>query len=186
MGGEGYARAIEPLLDEFESPPVVVGHSFGGRVGVCLAAGNPGRVGRLVLTGAPLLRLTPVRKPTPAYRAIRALNRIGVISDDRMEQIRRRHGSSDYRHANGVMRDVLVKVINESYETQLRNLGTPVVMVWGAEDNEVPLEVARQALAVIREAGGAAELEVLPGIGHLVPTEAPGAILRTVEEALRT
>ena len=41
------------------APPVVVGHSFGGRIAVCLAALYPDRVGSLVLTGVPLVKQTP-------------------------------------------------------------------------------------------------------------------------------
>lgn len=185
MGAAGYARAIEPLLAEFASPPVVVGHSLGGRVAVCLAAADPTRVGRLVLTGAPLVRFASGRRPSPGYRFLRGLNRMRLFSNQRMEAIRRSRGSSDYRAANGVMRDVLVTMVNESYETQLRAIRSPVVLLWGEEDREVPVAVAETTLRVITEAGGAAELEVLAGVGHLLPTEAPDALRRVVDEALR-
>jgi pimeloyl-ACP methyl ester carboxylesterase len=184
MGAEGYAASLEPLLDHFEIPPVLVGHSFGGRVAVCLAAANPGRVERLVLTGSPLVRLAPGRKPSLAYRIVRGLNRAHLVSDDRMEALRQKRGSTDYRAANGVMRDVLVKVVNESYEPQLRSLSVPVVLLWGADDRDVPVAVAERALRLIREGGGVAELEVLPGVGHLVPIEAPEDVRRVVGEAL--
>lgn len=186
IGAEGYADLISPILDMFEEPPVVVGHSFGGRVAVCLAAAHPGRVGPLVLTGSPLLRVTPARRPSTAYRLIRFLNRVGVVSDDRMELIRNRRGSPDYRAASGVMRDVLVKVINESYETQLSQVRSRVVLLWGEEDQEVPVEVAEKALRVMRQSGAAAELEILPGVGHLVPVQAPEAMRRAIQGVLRS
>ncbi|MGH8914615.1 MAG: alpha/beta fold hydrolase [Acidimicrobiia bacterium] len=184
QGADGYAQAIAPILDEFETPPVVVGHSFGGRVAVCLSAANPSRIKGLVLTASPLVRSTRGRRPSLGYRVIRSLNRARIVSDARMEQVRQRQGSPDYRAAGGVMRDVLVKVVNESYEPQLRALRLPVVLLWGAEDREVPVAVAETAMRLIRGSGGAAELEVLPGVGHLVPTEAPDDLRRVVEEAL--
>jgi pimeloyl-ACP methyl ester carboxylesterase len=101
-----------------------------------------------------------------------------------MEALRQKRGSTDYRAANGVMRDVLVKVVNESYEPQLRSLSVPVVLLWGADDRDVPVAVAERALRLIREGGGVAELEVLPGVGHLVPIEAPEDVRRVVGEAL--
>jgi len=184
LGAEGYAALISPVLEEFDQPPVLVGHSFGGRVAVCLAAAHPGRVGPLVITGSPLLRLTPGKKPPFAYRVLRFLNRVGVIGDVRMEQIRKSRGSDDYRAASGTMRDVLVKVVNEGYEPQLREIESPVILLWGEDDQEVPVAVAERTLRIIRQAGGSAELEVLPGIGHLVPVQAPEAITRVVGEAL--
>jgi pimeloyl-ACP methyl ester carboxylesterase len=51
-------------------------------------------------------------------------------------------------------------------------------------DREVPVEVAEAVLRTIREGGGNAELEVIPGVGHLLPIEAPDDLRRVVEEAL--
>ena len=101
-----------------------------------------------------------------------------------MEAIRSSRGSADYRAASGVMRDILVKVVNESYEAQLRALDTPVTLLWGRDDREVPVAVAERALSVISEGGGRAGLEVLPGVGHFLPTEAPEALRLVVSKAL--
>lgn len=185
IGAEGYARMVWPVLEEFETPPVVVGHSFGGRVAVCLAAAFPEQVGHVVLTGTPLVRMTPTRKPSLPYRVLRFLNRAGVIGEVRMEEIRRSRGSADYRAVTGVMREILVRVINEDYRPQLARLRSPVTLLWGENDEEVPLAVAEEALRIMRQAGAGAELEVLSGVGHLVPVEAPEALRRVVDEALR-
>jgi pimeloyl-ACP methyl ester carboxylesterase len=184
IGAAEYARSVEPLLDEFGRPPVIVAHSFGGRIAVCLAALRPDRVGPLVLTGVPLLRLGPVRRPSLGYRAIRALSRFGLVSSDRMETERQRRGSADYRASSGVMRQILVKVINESYEDQLRALRSPVHLVWGERDREVPAAVAEMARDLIIEAGGTVQLTVLHGMGHQLPIEAPEALRAAIDGAL--
>ena len=184
LGAEGFARLVAPVLDAFEAPPVVVGHSFGGRIAVCLAATHPDQVGSLIISGAPLVRLAPGRKPSATYRLLRFLNQVGLINNVRMEEIRRSRGSADYRAATGVMREILVKVVNESYEAQLKELRNRVVLLWGEDDHEVPVTVAEEALRIIRQTGGTAELEVLPGVGHLVPTQAPEAISRVLAEEL--
>ena len=183
IGAEGYAELVNEVLEVCASPPVVVGHSFGGRIAVCLAARYPERVGSLVLTGAPLIKQTPSRSPSLRYRMIRGLNRVGVVSDDRLERIRRKTGSADYRAASGVMRDILVRVINESYEPQLRALTAPVSLIWGAADREVPVGIARAAAEVIASEGREVDLEILEGIGHLLPLEAPEALRRAIERA---
>jgi pimeloyl-ACP methyl ester carboxylesterase len=117
---------------------------------------------------------------------VRLLNRARVVSDDRMEEIRRSRGSADYRAASGVMRDILVRVVNETYEPQLKMLRDRVLLLWGENDHEVPVAVAEKALRIIKQAGGTAELEVLAGVGHLVPTQAPEAITRVLAEELRS
>ena len=54
-GADDYAVGVIAVLEEMHSPMVVLGHSFGGRVAVCVAARRADLVGGLILTGAPLV-----------------------------------------------------------------------------------------------------------------------------------
>jgi pimeloyl-ACP methyl ester carboxylesterase len=101
-----------------------------------------------------------------------------------MESLRQKRGSADYRAATGVMRSILVKVINESYEAELEALSTRVLLLWGEEDREAPIEVARRALALLEAGGSEVELRVLEGVGHHLPAEAPGELRRAIESLL--
>jgi pimeloyl-ACP methyl ester carboxylesterase len=173
MGARGYAAQLAGLVESLASsgePPVLVGHSFGGRVATCLAASSPSAVAGVVLSGVPLVRASmPRGRASLRYRAVRAAARFGLLSESRLEAARRRYGSADYRAATGVVRDVLVATVGESYEAELAALRCPVALVWGADDTTAPLAVAVAAQRLVP----AATLEVLDGVGHLVPTEAP-------------
>jgi pimeloyl-ACP methyl ester carboxylesterase len=180
IGAQGYARIVSQVLEEFDGPPVLIGHSFGGRVALCLAARYPDRVGPLVLTGVPVLRVAETARLSPGYRAIRLLNRWGVVSDTRLEALRRRSGSADYRAARGVMRDILVKVINESYQDELTAVTGPITFLWGADDTEVPPLIGERAVELRRAAGLPSKLSVIEGVGHHLPIQAPDQLRRVV------
>ncbi len=176
---EEYAELIADAVREF-APVVLVGHSFGGRVAVRLAARHPELVSGLVLTGAPLVRLAPTGKPPLSYRIAKWANRVGILSDSAMESRRRKAGSADYNAAEGVMRDILVKAVNENYDDDLARISAPTWMVWGENDTAAPTAAGKAASERIR----GARWRVVPGEAHLL-TPALGAAVRTAtEEAL--
>ena len=185
-GARAYAQMLTPLADELASrdgPTVLVGHSFGGRVAACLAASNPRAVAGIVLSGVPLIRSAmPHARPSRRYQVIRTAARCHLVSASRLEAARRRYGSADYRAATGVMRDVLVALVGESYEAELAAIRCDVALVWGAQDTTVPVAVAHRAVELV--ASGA--LEVLDGVGHLVPTEVPEALCAAAIRLVRS
>jgi pimeloyl-ACP methyl ester carboxylesterase len=168
-----YARVLAAVLDEcFGEVVVVVGHSFGARVAVRLAADR--RVAALVLTGAPLAP-PPGRRPARpalAFRAVRALRRAGLVSEARMEAARHRHGSQDYKTASPTMRGVLVKAVAETASgAYLPALGAflgrggGLELVSGELDQVAPIAGVEQWLAARQ---GDFFTTVVPGAGHLV------------------
>lgn len=181
MGSAGYAEAVAPVLEEFDGPVVVLGHSFGGRVAVHLAASVPGAIRALVLTGVPALVPAdgPKAKPALGYRVARALHQRGILPDSRMEALRKKSGSADYRNAvSPTMRNVLVAATNEHYEVQLRASTCPIELVWGEMDTAAPLVMARRAAALL---GNRATLTVLPGVDHFTPLKAPEALAAAIK-----
>jgi pimeloyl-ACP methyl ester carboxylesterase len=182
MGAKGYADLIKEALDHLSPKPVLVGHSFGGRVAVALAAAHPGRFGGLVLTGVPLVRRISTARAPRIFRLGRWLERRGLIAEERMESLRRKYGSADYTAARGVMRQILVMGVNESYEAELRDLSVPVTLLWGENDSDVPLFVAEAAQTILRKAGTPVNLRVVEGAGHFVPSDSPHSLRQAVEE----
>jgi pimeloyl-ACP methyl ester carboxylesterase len=94
-----------------------------------------------------------------------------------MEALRQRYGSADYRASTGIMRQVLVRTVNESYEEQLSAVRCPVELVWGDDDTEAPLSMAETAAELL----GSTRFTVCPGAGHLVPLTAPEALRQAIE-----
>lgn len=178
--GPQYAGCVAGILDELgaDGPRILVGHSFGGRVATCLAAARPDLVDGLVLCGVPLLRTTPSRKPSLQYRVVRRLHRMHLISDAAMERRRQSSGSADYRAAEGVMRDVLVRAVNETYKRELGELTCPVAFLWGENDTAAPPAIPVEAAKLVPTT---VEVRVVPDVGHDVHQQAPGELTRLVD-----
>jgi pimeloyl-ACP methyl ester carboxylesterase len=174
-GSPEYAELVSEVLDSISAPVVRLGHSFGGRVAIHVAARAPERVRGVVLTGAPLMRVAAEAAPrvAPGYRVARWLNRRGALSEKRMEALRTKYGSADYARATGVMRGVHVRLVNENYDDVIDALHGPVELVWGDDDTAAPLAGA-QALAA--RLGDRARLTVVAGAGHFTPSTASDAL----------
>ena len=172
---DGLAVALSGL-----GPLVVVGHSFGGRVALRLAARHPQLVKHLILTGVPLTRITKATKPPLAFVVAKRLNSWGLIPESTMESYRQRFGSGDYRNASGVMREILVKVIAEDYLDDAATLTMPVSLVWGEADVPAPLACAHKAMEYFPQA----PLRVVSGAGHLLEGNLEEELARSVADAL--
>ena len=180
-GAEDYAALLAEALAGLGRPQVVLGHSFGGRVAIKLAAAWPELVSGLVLTGVPMLREKPDgASPAWRFRVARWGSRHGLVSESRMERLRQRYGSADYRNAQGIMRSVLVRVVNESYGEDLARITCPVELIWGANDTVAPVAVAREASALLRDA----KLELIPDAGHMTPYSSPDVLRQSVQRLL--
>lgn len=188
LGADGYAEAVAPVLDQMSGPIIVIGHSFGGRVAVELAARQPAMVGGVVLTGAPLFPADPGvkgRRSPIGYRVVRSLARRGLVGDERLEAMKSKYGSADYRAAIGVMRDVLVRAIaeerEEAYTAALEAISCPVELVWGELDTAAPPRVADRIAATL---GSRVSLQVVPGVPHLTPDVIPGHLRAGIDRLL--
>ncbi len=181
-GARFYATLLAgPLAALAQGPLILVGHSFGGRRATVLGATHPELVAGIVLTGAPVLKSGAPAKSPLRFRVIRSLHAKGIVNDEKMEAARQRFGSSDYRNASGVIRQVLVATVNESLEIELAQITAPVSMVWGELDTEVPVSIARRAQDYIVSTNS---LRVLGGVGHLLPLEAPQDLVAEVQKLL--
>jgi pimeloyl-ACP methyl ester carboxylesterase len=102
----------------------------------------------------------------------RTLHRLHLVGDQRMETIRHRYGSADYRAASGVLRDVLIKAVSEdgTYGEALAQFPGPIDLVWGEADSAAPVAGARAALEYCRRG----QLQVLAGVDHFTPQRAAG------------
>lgn len=178
-GTADYARVVADAIEPI-GPVVLVGHSFGGRIAVRLAASRPELVSALVLTGAPLVRVAPTAKPSLSYRIVKALHRLGVVPDAMLESRRKKSGSADYNAAQGVLRDILVKTVNENYDADLERISMPTWLIWGEHDTAAPTAAGKIASERIR----GARWIVVSDEAHLLTPTLGVAVRAAVEEAL--
>lgn len=145
--GSDTADYAAQLLQQLEAigvtgPVTLVGHSFGARVAVQLAAAYPDRVDRVIMiSGAGLKQKRSIIWRLKALR-LKIMGKMAYLSDrvfgtDKLAEFRRTYGSADYRNA-GELRETFVKVVNEDLSQKAKQLPCPALMIYGSEDRETP------------------------------------------------
>ena len=166
-GASEYAHVVAGLLVASGFGAVnVVGHSFGGLVATALATSRPGLVKRLVLVASPVVRLPRTGKVSTrakAYRAVRTMSNLVPPLRGRIREWGiQKFGSEDYRTA-GPMRPTMARILSENWRSALPNIQAPTLLIYGAQDEDVPLAIAEAAMS---ELPASAKLIVMPGAGH--------------------
>jgi pimeloyl-ACP methyl ester carboxylesterase len=164
-GTPDYARLVSDLMSKAGVEKAhFVGHSYGAKTALYLAATEPALIDKLVLAGSSGLRTPPsfkVRMKRGVSKAARFAGRFGSPGDKVRSAIYRRIASKDYTDA-GPLRSILVKVVNEDLKDMLPNVAQPTLLVWGSEDDAAPLSHGRVMEKLIPDAG----LVVFEGRGH--------------------
>lgn len=150
-----YAQMLEVFVKKLNiKKPIVIGHSFGGRVAIRYSAINP--IEKLVLFGSPCIRnekeLSVFVKILKKLKTLPGLNDLG-------EYMKKYIGSRDYKAASPIMRQTLVNVVNEDLSEYARRIEEPTLLIWGEFDTEAPVEEARELEKIMLDAG----LILLPG-----------------------
>nr|VFK37826.1 MAG: Pimeloyl-ACP methyl ester carboxylesterase [Candidatus Kentron sp. SD]VFK42492.1 MAG: Pimeloyl-ACP methyl ester carboxylesterase [Candidatus Kentron sp. SD]VFK78153.1 MAG: Pimeloyl-ACP methyl ester carboxylesterase [Candidatus Kentron sp. SD] len=165
-GTKDYARHLAAWLKTL--PPgkrIWVGHSFGCRVGIQLAAVYPDLVNALFLIGAAGLprKRTPAQKIRLTVRiyAYKLLRGILISLGISHAWLAARFGSSDYRNA-GEMRDILMTVIREDLTDIAPRVSCPVHLIYGENDTQTAPEAGERYVRLMTDS----QLTILPMHDH--------------------
>ncbi|CAN5586256.1 alpha/beta hydrolase [soil metagenome] len=154
---------------------MLIGHSNGGRIGLYLASQpeTSHLFSRMVLvspSGVKPDRPLSVRFKSAYISAIKAPFQLipdGPTRRRGLDWLRttiywQLAASTDYRNADGVMRETFVRTVNHHLDDQLSHIRVPVLLVWGSDDTAVS---ERQMATLEREIPDAG-LVVLENAGH--------------------
>lgn len=202
-----YTDLLADLIREMSDNPVVlVGHSMGGMIAIMIALHHPELVERMVLICPTItgrltrfinLFISPItimeRFGFGSY-IVSAVERffVGItdrfmrpasfakrttITDDVYERLR----NDARRKGQGRIRAECFRAMRENnLRDDLKLISTPALVIWGAEDNTVPLSDA----SIVDDEWWDADLRILPKAGHWPHYERPTVTNRLISAYL--
>jgi pimeloyl-ACP methyl ester carboxylesterase len=195
-----YADSLAALLD---GPTAVVGHSLGGAIALRLAIRRPELLSALVLAGAagissgsrrarygltitgllkPGRKIAPHRARVARSGALKTLvfGRWGASDPPALPpEMAEAFLSGPARHTDTV--SAAKALVRDDPRPDLDRVRCPVLLLWGARDNQLPVEDAFEYARRLR-----APLRVIADCGHLLIGENPEACADAIESFLES
>lgn len=182
-GVEDYVKWLRELIVALNiDSPILLGHSFGGRVSILYASQYP--VKKLILVDAAGVK--PKRHidyylKVYSFKLVKFLANKFMSSEKAKSFIdaqRKKRGSSDYSNSSNMMRAIMSKVVNEDLCFAMPQIKAPTLLIWGENDTATPLKDAKKMEKLIPGSG----LVVFAGCSHYSFLDNPrqfAAVLRS-------
>lgn len=202
-----YADLLADLVRQVTDQPVVlVGHSMGGMISLTMALRHPELIDRMVLlcptiTGNLSILINAVYRPLALLEQSAVAGKLMEVLDPHMVTLtdsfmrpasfsdRTDISEKDYERIRAdARRPGQGRVRAQSYRAmrandlsgRLKEISTPTMLLWGAEDNTVPLRDA----AVVADEWPTADLRIIPKAGHWPQFETPDVTKRYIASYL--
>lgn len=144
-----YVEMVHEFLINLKVDNVIImGHSYGGKIGLLYASQY--EVQKLVLFGSPFKK--EIQKLSFKTKVLKKLKTVPGLN--KLEGFAKRHiGSTDYRNATPLMREILVNTVNLDITENVKKIKCSTLIIWGTLDDDVPVERAYELEKLIPDAG---------------------------------
>lgn len=144
-----YEEMLHEFIKKLKLKDVVlIGHSFGGRISAMYAADH--NVSKLILLSSPLIK----KKKSESFKnkALKFLKKI--IKSKKLEEfMKQKLGSTDYKNASPIMREVLVSAVNVDLLDYANRITAPTLFITGDSDKMVPYWEYKKIEETIKDCG---------------------------------
>lgn len=181
LWADAQAEALEHVLEE---PAVVAGHDFGGPVALHLYARRPDLFRRLVLMATNGFADTPLPLPIrsvtwplagiPAERLLMSGPGLRLVARGHADVGDARQVRATRRIFATALRELRARY--EPVQATLSRVRVPSTVLWGERDPFFPVDQGERLAAAIP----GADLRVLPGAGHFLPSERPAEVAAAI------
>lgn len=169
-GVEEYSDFILKIIDFLKIKPVVYfGHSFGGALGINIAAKYPSYIKKLIVSGASFKREKP--QPTFLSRTLKQLPQPLKILIYRLL-----YPQSDL-YKVPKLESNFRKIITQDLTPVVASIKTPTLILWGETDLQTPVQHASELNLKLKNS----RLKLFPDLGHNLPIKHAELVFKEID-----
>lgn len=178
-GIKEYASLLAGFINQQTQKPVVYfGHSFGGALGIYLAANQPGIVSKLIVAGASFHRPSLPKKNPSSFASRLPLPGLSKLL------LRRTFYKLFYPHSDILNYPQLEcnyrRIVAEDLTHLLSHIRQPTLILWGDRDRDTPVEDAR----LLAEKIAGSKLVIFSDVSHNLPLKHADRVYSEMEQFL--
>ncbi len=166
--------------------PVVIAHSFGGRIAITMSGYYNIKFSKIILMSSAGIRPIKSKKQLLKEKIYKFLKKISYILPIKLRNIYNKFllnifGSSDYKELPQSLHNTFKNIINEDLTCYLGNIDSDVLILWGEEDSQTPLKDAKTMNKIIKNSA----LIVIKNTSHFFYLEKPLYIKKVLTSYLK-
>ena len=125
-----YAQIINKLIKKEKIiNPIIIAHSFGGRLSAILLGKYNLKVDKIILIDVAGIKLT---------------------KNKFKEKLNKYFASTDYNNLQLSMRKTFINIVNEDLRKYYKKINTETLIIWGEKDNDTPLKDGKYLNKIIK------------------------------------
>ena len=136
---DDYVDSIHSLLVHLKvNNPIILGHSFGGRIAI--KYGNLYPVSSLILVSSAGIKHQSIKTKYKIFKFKLKKNFFKIFNKKKLHSLYSNSGSEDYKKASPIMKKTMSNTISIDLKNEINKLNCKVLLLWGFLDTTTPLE----------------------------------------------
>ncbi len=156
---------INFLKDKKITNPIIIAHSFGGRITTLLTGYYKIKIDKLILIDIASIKPKKTLKQKLKEKTYKLLKKITNLLPNKkhiQEKLLNYFASTDYKTLPSTMHETFKNIINEDLTKYLKYIESDTLILWGEKDYDTPLKDAYKINRLIKDSA----LIIYPNASH--------------------
>ena len=170
-----YAEIIISFMNKQKiKKPILIGHSFGGRISILLGGCYNIELKKIILISAAGIKPIHNNKKNIKQKIYKILKKLSFLFSKKLKEIYLEKlisifGSSDFKTLPKELRKTFINIVNEDLSKYIKNINIETLIIWGENDIDTPISDAYKMNKLIQNS----KLEVIKKATHFSYLEYP-------------
>lgn len=142
------------IKDNNINNPIIIAHSFGGRISSILIGKYKLKVKKLILFDVAGIKRINIKLflKIKSYKLLKLLTYLlpSCIQIKVRDKLFKRFSSTDYKDIPNSMKKTFQNIIKEDLSKYYKNISTDTLIIWGDKDNDTPLKDGKYLNRIIK------------------------------------